>query len=409
MRRQFMATVVARGIGSCLQAILLVFFARAVDQSVFGLTNALLGLGAIAAVLADLGITTYIVRMWAFDRDRARVVRALRISNASALALGLVLTALFAWASHAFDGPAAVGLVAVWIALEKCTETYLSVHSAEQSTLVPGVSILLRRIIPLALFAALIQANGDAVIALIASLVVGGLAGQVHAHFSLPKFLRVRKTLVPARVVLSESRSFGIATLASQIRNADTFLVSLCAGLAASGAFAAATKLTIPIYLVASAVALSVIPGVAKAGRSAVLRIAVILVSGMFVGAAALVAVRPWLDPVMSWIYGPTYTGAGWLLYLILSATLVAALGFPLAALLQAVGLTRAVAIIETVGALLVVAGLVIGASLGGSSGAAVGALIAQLLRVALLIIKLLIWRSTSVSSPEACREGVAR
>lgn len=409
VRRQVMVTVLARGFGSCLQAILLVLLARAVDQTLFGLTNALLGLGAIAAVLADLGITAYIVRTWSFDRDPQRVIRALRIGNATALVLALVLTAAFAAASAAVNAPFYLCFIAAWISFEKCTETYLSVHSAEQRTLIPAVSIVLRRALPLAIFAGLLFFSVEALLALVVSLCLGGLVGQFHGYYALPKFLRAKTTEFSAKVVLSESQAFGIATLASQVRNADTFLVSLFAGLAVSGVFAAAMKLTIPIYLVASAVALSIMPGVAKAGKKAVLRIAVILVSGGCLGVVGLVAVRPWLDPVMTWIYGPAYSGSGLLLCLVLSGTLVGAVGFPLAALLQAVNLTRGVAFIEVAGALMVIAGIGAGAVFGGAAGAAVGALVAQSVRAALLIIRLLIWRSTSVSPTEVSREGVAR
>ncbi|MBD1538838.1 oligosaccharide flippase family protein [Arthrobacter sp. S13_S34] len=403
-----MVTVLARGFGSCLQAILLVLFARAVDQTLFGLTNALLGLGAIAAVLADLGITAYIVRTWSFDRDPQRVVRALRVGNSAALVLGLVLTAAFATASVAVDAPLYLSFIAAWISFEKCTEAYLSVHSAEQRTLIPAVSIILRRALPLAVFAGLLFFSVDALLALVIALCLGGLVGQLHGYYALPKFLRVKTTALSARVVLSECRAFGIAALASQIRNADTFLVSLFAGLAASGAFAAAMKLTIPIYLVASAVALSIMPGIAKAGMKAVLRIAVILVSGGCLGVVGLVAVRPWMDPVMTWIYGPAYSGSGLLLCLVLCGTFIGAVGFPLAALLQALNLTRTVAQIEVAGALMVVAGIAAGAVLGEAVGAAVGALVAQSVRAALLIVRLLIWRSTSVSPKEVSREGVA-
>lgn len=409
VRRQVLLTVLARGLGSCLQAILLVMLARTVDQTLFGLTNALLGLGAIVSVLADLGITAYIVRTWSFDREPERVIRALRVGNTSAIILGLVLTVAFAVAAMALNAPFYLCFVAVWIAFEKCTEAYLSVHSAEQRTLTPAVSIILRRTIPLALFATVVLYEGDAVAALVMSLCFGGLAGQLHAYHSLPKSLRGKTASISSREVLSESRAFGVATLASQIRNADTFLVSMFAGLAASGAFAAAMKLTIPIYLVASAVALSIIPGVAKSGKKGVLRIAVISVCGVFMGVLGLAGIRLWLDPVMAWIYGPAYAGTGLLLCLVLSGTLVGALGFPLAALLQAVNLTRAVAVIEVAGALMVIVGISAGALLGGAVGAAIGALAAQAVRAVLLITKLLIWKSTSVSPVVVSREGVAR
>lgn len=409
MRRQVVMTVLARGLGSCLQAVLLVLLARTVDQTLFGLTNALLGLGAIASVLADLGITAYIVRTWAFDRDPERVIRALRVSNITAIVLAMVLTAAFVVATSALNAPFYLSFVGVWIAFEKCTEAYLSVHSAEQRTLTPSVSIILRRTLPLSLFATAIFYKGDTVVALVISLCLGGLAGQLHAYLSLPKALRGKTTGISSRVVLSESRALGVAWLASQVRNADVFLVSLFAGLAASGAFAAAMKLTIPVYLVASAVALAIIPGVAKAGKTRVLRIAVILVCGVCIGVAGLAGVQPWLDPVMAWIYGPAYLGTGLLLCLVLVGTLVGAVGFPLSALLQAVNLARPVAVIEVVGALMVVAGISAGALWGGALGAAFGALVAQAVRAVLLIIRLLVWRSTSVSPTEASREGVAR
>lgn len=408
MRRQVLMTVLARGMGSCLQAVLLVLLARSVDQSLFGLTNAFLGLGAIAAVLADLGITAYIVRTWSFDRDPGRVASALRVGNTSTLVLVLILTSAFAFVSIVANTPACLSLIAVWIAFEKSTESYLSLHSAEQRTLVPAVSIVLRRALPLAFFIAIVWFDGDAVTAFVAALCLGGLIGQMHAYFSLPKFLRIKTPKFSAKSVISESRAFGIATLASQMRNADTFLVSVFAGLAASGAFAAAMKLTIPVYLVASAVALSIMPGVAKAGKAAVLRIAVTLICGAGFGLVGLAAVQPLLDPLMSWIYGPTYTGAGLLLCLVLGGTLIGAVGFPLAALLQAVNLTRSVAAIEVAGALMVVAGISVGAITEGAVGAAIGALVAQAARAVLLIIRLLLWRSTSVSPSVVRREGVA-
>lgn len=409
MRRHFMATVVARALGSCLQAIMLVLLARTVEQAIFGLANALLGLGAIAAVLADLGLTTYIVKVWAFDRDAERVVRALRISNYAAIVLAVALTALFAAAAYVYRTPLYLCFLAIWIALEKCTEAYLSVHTAEQRVLAPSASIILRRVIPLALFAALLRAGLDPLLAFVASLTLGGFIGQAHACLALPKFFRKAKSSVRPRTVLRECGTFGFATLASQIRNADTFIVSLFAGLAASGSFAAATKLTIPIYLVASAVALSIMPGVARAGATAVKRIAYILIGATCASIILLAVVSPWLEQLMTLVYGPAYADRGSLLWLVLVGTVFGGVGFPLAALLQSIGRAATVAMIEVGSALLVVLGMSVGAAAAGATGAAIGAIAAQVVRAGLLVVLLLISHPTPAKAESVSPEGAIR
>lgn len=410
MRRQFLMIIIARGLGSLLQAVLLVAYARAVDPAVFGLTNALLGIAAIASVVFDLGITTYIVRIWAFEGVPEKVAVALKIARWTSVAVGIIFSSIFAFGSVLGQAPWHLGLIAIWIALEKNVESYLSIHIAKQDVVRPAVSIMIRRIVPLAIYLALSILGYDGVTALIVALCAGGALGQLHVSLTLPLEIRSASTRIPMFSIIRKSRSFGIANLASQLRNADVFIVTMVAGLIAGGSFAAATKLTIPIYLVASALSSAVMPAIAKVGHAGVGRIAVGLYGALGLGVGGIFLIRPWLDALMVRIFGEEYQGAGQLLFLILLGTIVASVGFPVAALLQSVGLSSAVARIEGATAILVLAGIITGTLASGVEGGATAALCAQLVRAVWLSLRLFIWKcSLSRSLPVIHKEGAIR
>ncbi|TDW29786.1 hypothetical protein [Cryobacterium psychrophilum] len=368
--------------------MLFVLFARSVDSGLFGEVNALIGIAAFLGVMADLGLSTFIVKAFAVDRDISRVAAALRINQVSTSIFALLLSALYLVACSAVGWTPWAVLVIAWVAFEKNVEAQLGVFIAQQAVVTPAVSIAIRRILPVLCFISLSSFDLASELTFGISLLVGSFGGALHAHFSIRRQSQFWETETIAwRLILREALPYSLTNIASQARNLDIPIVALLSGTSSAGIMAAASKVSIPIFLVASAIGSAVMPAVARGGLQFSRRLLAYLSVGTIVATVMAICALPWSNAIMGVLFGSGYSDAGNLLVLVVVGTIFAAVASPLSSLAQAYRGAHATAVIGLIFGVALLAGVAMGSLVAGVEGAAWAALAVQFLRVISMVV----------------------
>lgn len=371
MRRQVAGIVLARGLGSGLQAVALVLLARSVTAADFGHVNAAIAVVGLVLVATGLGLSLFVP--FAHAREEAgAVATALRLNTWSNLGSALVLVpALLLWAAGS-GAPWGVALVGISLALERNADTLLGVPVADGDSRTSAVSLALRRLVCLAVLVPGLLLGADPVWSYGAGLVAGALAGQWHVRRAVRPRLRVGEP-VPVREVLGRTWPFLVSNLTGQARTLDVSLVAAALGAPAAGLYAAGTKLVQPLLLVPQSLAAVLMPRAARLGVAEARRLGRRL-TVLFLG--CLVPSVPLLlraEELVTLVMGPRYAGSGPVLGWALVALPFVGLSASLGGLLQGQGRARYVAANGVVTAVLLVPGVLAGALLGGPGGAAAG------------------------------------
>lgn len=386
VRRQATWLLLSRGIGSLSQALLFVLLARSVDATVFGKANALLGIAIFIGVIADLGLSTYIVKAYALDQNLNKVFVALRLNKISTAAYAVILSSAYLILSLFVGLDPWLALVICWVALDKNIEAQLSVCIAKQDVAAIALSIAIRRFIPLGMFIGCSFLPLDPIINFGLSLVVGSVVGEVHIERWVRRSgeLKVQDTHTKGEV-LRDALPYSLTNISGQARNLDTAIVSAFSSSIQAASFAAASKVAVPIFLLASAIASSVMPAVANGGHYFSTKLLRALMGGVFASCVLSLAVLPFSNTLMALIFGETYSHAGSLFVLVVIGTIFAAVVSPLAALVQAHGGAGGMAKLGLIFAPLLLISMVAGSLLAGAFGAAWGALIVQAVRAGVM------------------------
>jgi len=378
MRRQALWLFVSRGIGSVAQALLLVIFARSVEPTVFGEANVVLGIAVFLGVIADLGLSSYIVRLIAVDQDAERARSALRLNRLSTLTLVCALVVVYLLVAGPLGLSPWLALLVVWVGLEKNIEAQLAVFIAEQNVLVPASSVLIRRLIPIPIYLLVVIAEAPE-FALGVALAIGAVLGSIHAGLFIRQALPIgARDEISVRYLIRGSAPFFVTNVSSQARNLDAAVVGLFASTASGGTFAAASKLTVPVFMVTSAIATSVMPAVARGGPDLAKKLIAVLAGSLIVLLGAVAFTVPFSENLITWVFGPAYENSGVLLSMVLAGTLCASIVSPLNALVQTFGGAKYSAFASSVFSVLLLAALAVGAVVDGANGAALGALCVQ-------------------------------
>src|SRR5699024_7449831 len=105
----------------------------------------------------------------------------------------------------------------------------------------------------------------------------------------------------PLRAVLDLARPYWINTLAVQLRNLDAGIVGAMASPGVAGYYASASKLTSPLRMLPTSLAVVILPHAARTRRDSAKTIAnLVLLSGALVGIIyiSLIFLVPWLVPI---------------------------------------------------------------------------------------------------------------
>ena len=385
MARQLSGVVVTRLTGAVLQAGVGIALARSIAPSEYGIIVAFTGLVVFFLVLGDLGISSCIGRVWA-TRAYKEVAIALRINTVSASIVAVLCSVgvALSWPDRPEIAVALI-LIAVGQAIEKNVECAVSIFLADGSIRVPAWSIVLRRLVLVAVFASMVLLGFAAVPVYGAAVLVAGVVGWVHMRLAKSNLSLSRPDSRLVVAVLQSSFPFAINDVSIQSRSLDVAVASWLVGAFTGGLYAAATKLVAPFGMIASTIASVVLPRATNSSRAEI-RSMVDLFLIVALAATGVTAVPAmFAESILRIVVGDEYRAAADCLAVMLLTLPLILLSTPLDAVLQGRGSSVLVARISSVASILMLTAVGSGALMAGATGAAVGLAAVGLAKTAVL------------------------
>lgn len=387
VRSQTLILLGARLFATGMQAVAVVLLGRTTSPAVFGEVAVVLSLLAFAAGVADLGTPPFLAKSYAEQRW-AEVRGSLRLNRLTTAALA-VLAGLVVSVEAALLGTSVVlGLLAVSVALEKNSDTALSVPVAQGRSGVVAINLTVRRVLVLVVFVATLLATRDGLLAYVLASLAGAVGGQVHVSLQIRRSVPAEGATMPLAQVARRSFPYAVGNITAQARSLDSTIIGAVAGTVQTGLYAAASRLTSPFALVPGALAATALPHSTRLDRPGAQRFVLrllLLHAGMI---ACLLPVAMFAAPIMELLFGHDYLGAAPSLAVLAIGVPIIGLSSVLGSVAQGQHLERMVAVNGTLFAGVTLAALWVGALLGSSLGAALGLVVSYAVKcVALLAV----------------------
>lgn len=370
---------VSLGVGQLLVGLTYLIAARSMPPAGLGLVATCFALGAIAAVVFDLGLLNYLVRDIAAgttDIVRARAFIA-RKRYFCPLILVPSLVACVLIMKDPVDGLVlgAVGML-IWEA-----QNANSLMRALEKFSKAAVAQVMGRAMGLSITAMSIVFGVRPELALSVGLTTG-FAGEIILDLV---FLGNRSTDAPVgrRELLSMHRralSFGLVSLSAAGQQLDAPLVAAGGGPAEAGVYAGAGRLIGPMLFLSSAMAMVGAPWLARARHDPtalrveerrILRLAAVLTLAPLTAAA----IGPWVVPM---ILGAQYFGSGTAFSVLALGGALSTISQGFATVLQGRGAEHTVGVAISTGLILGLVATFVLATTGDATWAAVGFLLSQ-------------------------------
>lgn len=368
---QFASTSGARLVGALLQAVLLALVARAIAPDDFGVLAAFLGVCQFGQVVFDCGVSTFLVIERSAHPQSGKVTTALMLSDRLSSALGVACAMAIAGMAAGFGREYLVFLpLAVWLATERNSDTWLGVYFADGDWKVNLSNLLTKRIVALVLFMSISWFGVDPRLSF----------GLALAAASSASILIIRKRLelslpdpdhLSFRDLISDAWPYWQASLATHLRSLDATITALSASAFQAGLYSSASRLTSPLRILPTSMAKALLPAAVRTRETtsqSLLVIALAMLASISIAYGALYFVLPPLLPV---VLGESYAGAVPALKIVLAGMPFAAGASLFGSLLQGRGEKRYVAHSAIATTILYLLVLPIAAFQGGANGAA--------------------------------------
>jgi O-antigen/teichoic acid export membrane protein len=256
MARRFSVITIGKIAGAVIQALTFGLLGRTLGPTEFGVFSLAYGIVLLCMTFAELGLGSRALRV-AAEPDPGEVLSTvLLLRAATSLTITIVLGVVIS----------AVGLMtpfAAWMLMVYATGDLFG--NLAQSFLIGFFSetramavLLVRRLLVAGLLVGgLLLAPGSGLVVCYFALGVGGLTGYVSGLIALrSRFGRLGN---PIRFI-SHNRRFWSSSVALNVQQADTILLSAIAGPTLTGLYSAAVRLSSPMNLLTSSVLQSVVP-----------------------------------------------------------------------------------------------------------------------------------------------------
>lgn len=362
-----------RVVSAAFQAVTLLFVARALGPSAFGMFAALLAFGGVAANVLGLGVRAQAMRILASRRPNAKaatlsVVRLISALMSAALtyAVGRVWFDLESWTTVAASLYVASDAIAIFV-----QNLLLGFKKFGRA----NAAIVIRSVGPFLAVLVAVGIQEGAVAAFAMGSFVASLCGVALLWRELAGFDR----LAP---VLRESRSYWAATSLVSLYQLDvTILAAVAPGLA--GNFAGAQRVTNPLNLAVVSVLAIVTPELSSARTPSSRR----QLFGSTRRAIALIGVATAASSPLAYVLGPRllgpeYVDAAWLFVALFIVLAINALTQVYTASFYAVGKARDLAVLRLICVPIYLVGVVLGAYWFGEPGLGVSLVLGRALEL---------------------------
>lgn len=381
---QFSWVTAGNVVAAALRAGSLVLVARALLPAEFGLFSAATGAAIVLQAVFDLGLAKLIVHERAGgDKDSSMVAAALRLNTKLSVLLGSVCFVVLLILGLTLSPTLLLMLpMSVSISGEKNADTWLGVPIADGNARPNSLNLVGRRSVALIGLVIGLASGVNPILAFCLGEALAAVVSVVFARFYV-RHLMKDYSEIPVRSVLRASGPFWINGLAMQVRNLDVMLASFLAGTTQAGYYSAASRLTGPLQLLPSSLAVVILPAASRGSDRPHLVKIVMAASGvMCAGYVALAAVTPWLLPIL---LGPAYSPAVPVIQIVILGLPFASAAALMSAMLQGWRYATHVAAIAICTSALCLGGIGVGAEFYKALGAAVGLSAAYVVQTILL------------------------
>lgn len=354
----FQAIVLAGSTGAAqaIMAVLYIAAARATAPSEFGLVVTAIAIGTTAVGFLDFGTNSYWIRELAAGRLSA-VVHGTRLTSKlvySAVALTIWSLVTLLWAEPSSLWMAAP--VAMFLLLNQSLQVPL--RSIGRGDLI-AIAVLLEKAMAAGIFMALVACGIAPVSALWVSLSAGGLLCALLCWRMTPQSNRPTIALHLTTNPWSNSGHYGIANVALTAQSLDIPTLSMFGGATSAGIYAAVSRWTQPMTLLASAFSSASAPHIARAQSShAAWQAAKKSIWLLWLAIALCLGIAIFSPTIVEILIGPGYAGSGHVLRVLAISTVFALANQPLYVFLQARGFDKPIAAI-TMSSVVIQLGLV--------------------------------------------------
>lgn len=368
---QFSWLISGRIIAAGIQAVTLIFVARALGPADFGLFNAVLGIMIVMQAISDLGVGKLLVRERSSGERPELVAGGIRLNARSSAVLGIVLGIGLATLGFASDQRFLLMLpLAVSVAGEKNADTWLGIAIADGDVRYSTMILVARRACALAIFLLLSSTPFPAIVNYSSAMACAAVGSVVFARRLISP--RVKTMPAMAKVTIRAAVPYWVNTFAVQLRNLDTAIVTAVAGAGAAGFYSTASRLTTPLRMLPNSFAVVMLP---HATRTQTQSIRTVLVRvGIFVSITGamyllLAVLIPWVIPLLGEAYRPATVP----LQIVLVGLVFAGLTSLLGAVMQGRGMQKSVAMVSVGSTVYTLVALWALAHFLGAIGAALG------------------------------------
>jgi O-antigen/teichoic acid export membrane protein len=373
MKRRFLTLTAGQAAGSIASALAFVLVGRQAGVAGIAALGAVAGALSFVFVIADLGVATYLSKSRALGRSEDVAV-ALRLNVLSTIVFGTLAAAAVLWTTATAGWPLVLALLGVSLALEKNSDTALSVVIADGAVHLSAASVLMRRFTLLGVLVIFLALRWD----VITGYAVGSLVSAALGQLVLRQWLRSRVSpmaigIADLKRVLGQTWPYLLSNVTASVRQLDNAIVAWATSTATTGIYAAASRILQPFYLIPAALASLLVPHSARLTKQQA-RLTMMKLVGLFtVASVCALCISPFVKPLTRLVMGAQFTDSGPVFAVLLVSLPFVALSSPLGSILQSQGFERYVGYNGTIFAVLTVAMIGAGAFFEGAIGAALG------------------------------------
>ncbi|MEW1874064.1 oligosaccharide flippase family protein [Pseudarthrobacter phenanthrenivorans] len=381
--------LLARGFSTILQAFNLAVIARSVGLADFGLLGVMTSSAVLVSTMFDLGMAPLIAKSAAVS-NFVTTARALRVNHLTSMMLVVISTTAFGIACLLGYLPVWPAFLALAIGLEKKIETGLSFFIARGNRIVPNLSLLVRRAVPLSATLLAVSFAVDPLAPYALAYVLACCGDLWFQSILLTKSLGIRRSSDSEFFsVVKQAWPFFIGNLTAHVRFLDISIIAAMASVQGAAMYSAASKITNPLQLIPNTLTALILPHSSRLklhdSKRLANRVTVAFLS-------LLVLVTPlafYAERIVVLVFGTTFSEAAPVLAISLISLPLVTLSSPLGSVLQSQGYEKYVALNGLVFSVLLLASLLISSHLWGVVGAALAVAAVFGLKCASLYLKI--------------------
>lgn len=347
MLKQSLTIASATGVSQVIAALLYIVMARIAGPGSLGEVVAAVAAATFLAGLFHFGTNG----LWARDIANSKMqpeifaqkaTSKVILSTAPCILLSILAITLFPDTKYY-----AVGFLTATILLSQTFQVPLRAIGASRRL---AVALLLEKTVAAAIFVLLLVLHVDPANALIMSLGLGFTVSALIASALSPASFKIRNSKHRLVWPWKGATSFGMGGIVIAAQSLDVNILHAVAGSVSTGIYGAVNRWTQPLSLVASAVAITGLPVVAKT-RSLRKSFRTLKNSYLLLGCAAAMSlfVAVFSTSIVRILLGEQYAESAPVLTILALGTIPALINQPLYVFMQALNYQRAVAVILAV------------------------------------------------------------